>query len=270
MKLCTIMHRILFMGDSILNNTEDIKVKSLKKAIEILNCFAEKPNLKLSEISEMTHLYKSNVFNILSTFKAMEYVGQDPQTGTYYLDVGIFRLNRALNIRYSIGNIAMPYMQSLANTVKENVFIAIPNDDNALYLDAAYPMGHINMIREMKGKEAKMYCTGLGKAMMAYLPQNLIEEYTSRELKAFTDNTITEKATLIKELEKVRTSGYALDNMEHEFGVKCVAVPLFYRNGKIAAGMSITGKASDIDWKREHEGILLKLKECALSIQAHL
>lgn len=253
-----------------MDKNEEIKVKSLKKAIEILNCFAENPNLKLSEISEMTHLYKSNVFNILSTFKAMEYVSQDPQTGVYHLDVGIFRLNQALNLKYSIGNIAMPYMQNLANTVQENVFIAIPHNDNVLYLEAAYPMGHVNMIREMKGKEAKMYCTGLGKAMMAYLPENQIDEYTSYKLQAFTDNTITQKKELLKELEIIKTSGYALDNMEHEFGVKCVAVPLFYSNGKIAAGMSVTGKASAIDWKREHDDLLLKLKECALSIQAHL
>ena len=250
-------------------NTE-IKVKSLEKAIEVLDCFADKPVLGVTEISEKLGLYKSNVHNILATYKAMGYVEQNPRTGEYYLGAGVFRLSRSLGMRFNICKVAMPYMQALANTVEENVFLAIPNEDSAFYLDAAYPVGLTSMIREMRGKEAKMYCTGLGKAMMAYLPREQQEKYASQELSAYTNNTITDKKALLEELDKIRSSGFALDNMEHEFGVKCVAVPLFNAAGHVVAGMSITGRASDIDWKREHEGILLKLKECALSIQAHL
>lgn len=253
-----------------MEHQNEIKVKSLQKAIEVLDCFADKSGLGVTEISEKLGLYKSNVHNILSTYKAMGYVDQDEKTGLYYLGAGVFRLSRALGIRFNICKVAMPYMQSLANVVEENVFLAIPNEDNVLYMDAAYPVGLTNMIREMRGKEAKMYCTGLGKAIMAYLPPEQQEEYASRKLEKYTNNTITDKDVLLQELQNIRSSGFAMDNMEHEFGVKCVAVPIFNASGQAVAGLSITGKASDIDWKRDHEGILLKLKECALSIQSHL
>ena len=246
---------------------DEIKVKSLKKAIEVLNCFTEKENWGITEISEKLGLYKSNVHNILSTYKAMGYVNQNPETGLYRLDVGIFKLSRALGMQYKIAKVALPYMQALSNKVQENVFLAIPRDDVALYMEATYPMGCTSMIREMLGMEAKMYCTGLGKAMMAYLPKNLQEEYASRPLEAYTENTITDKETLLEELRQTRIRGYALDNMEHEFGVKCIAVPILNMDGQVIAGLSITGRASEIDWKRENERILLKLKECALSIQ---
>lgn len=248
----------------------EVKVKSLQKAIEVLNCFAEKQNLGVTEISEKLGLYKSNVHNILSTYIAMGYVTQNPETGLYSLDAGILLLSRALGMQYKISKVAMPYMQSLANNVQENVFLGIPKEDMVLYLEATYPLGCTSMIRNMLGTKAKMYCTGLGKAMLAYLPEPQQEEYVSRELISYTENTITDKAVLVEELERTRKRGYALDNMEHEFGVKCVGVPILDAQGQVVAGMSITGRASDIDWKREHEGILLKLKECALSIQNNL
>lgn len=248
----------------------EIKIKSLQKAIEVLNCFTEKPNLGVTEISEKLGLYKSNVHNVLSTYCAMGYLDQDEETGLYHLDAGIFRLSRALGMRYKIGKVAQPYMQSLSNNVRENVFLGIPHEDKVLYLEATYPVGCTGMIREMLGMEAPMYCVGLGKAMMAYLPQKTQEEYASRSLVSYTENTITEKEALLKELRLTRQRGYAFDNMEHEFGVKCVAVPVLNAQGSVVAGISITGRASDIDWKREHEGILLKLKECALGIQENL
>ena len=251
-------------------DNDRIKVKSLEKAIKVLDCFVDQEGLSVTEISEKLDLYKSNVHNILATFKAMGYLEQDEETDLYYLGAGVLRLGRALGRRFRIGKVAQPYMQALANLVEENVFLAIPNDDCAMYLDAAYPAGHIGMIREMRGFEAPMYCTGLGKAMLAFLPEKLQEDCASRELKAYTDNTITEKEKLLEELKRVQISGFAIDNMEHEFGVKCVAVPVLNSNGQVVAGMSITGKASDIDWKRENEGILLKLKECVLNVQKHL
>ena len=85
---------------------DEIKVKSLKKAIEVLNCFTEKENWGITEISEKLGLYESNVHNILSTYKAMGYVNQNPETGLYRLEVGIFKLSRALGMQYKIAKVA--------------------------------------------------------------------------------------------------------------------------------------------------------------------
>lgn len=248
----------------------EIKVKSLQKAIDVLNCFTEKQHLGVTEISEKLNLYKSNVYNILATYKAMGYLIQDEETDLYSLDVGIFRLSRALGMQYKITKVAQPYMQALANNVQENVFLAIPREERVLYLEAMYPVGCTSMIRNMLGTEAPMYCTGIGKAIMACLPEEKQIEYASRSLAAYTENTITDKIQLLEELRKTRLRGYALDNMEHEFGVKCVGVAIKNAEGNAVAGLSITGKASDIDWKREHEGILLKLKESAICIENSL
>ncbi len=79
-----------------MSEEKEIKVKSLQKALEILGCFVEKQPLGVTEISEKLGLYKSNVHNILMTFKAMDYLEQDPETGKFRMGTAVFTLSRAL------------------------------------------------------------------------------------------------------------------------------------------------------------------------------
>lgn len=92
-------------------DNNEIKVKSLQKALEILNLFTVKPVLGVTEISEYFGIYKSTVHNILSTLKAMEYLEQDEETGKYRLGIQVFTLSKALGDTYSITKIATPYLQ---------------------------------------------------------------------------------------------------------------------------------------------------------------
>lgn len=85
-----------------------------------------------------------------------------------------------------------------------------------------------------------MYCTGLGKAMMAFLPEQEQKEYTSRPLEPYTETTITDSQTLLKELETIRQRGYAIDDMEHEYGVVCIGVPVFGNDGRVVAAVSVS------------------------------
>lgn len=222
-------------------DNKDVKNKSLYKALLILNCFTKKGELGITEISEELGLYKSNVFNILDTFKKLEYVEQNEETGKYRLGIGVLRLSRALGDSFSITKIALPYMQEIANMTNERVYLGIPREDEVLYLDATYPSNDIGLMRSLLGETAKMYCTGIGKAMMAYLPQRLLRLYLEKPLERFTEMTITDADKLKEELALTRMRGYAIDNMEHEFGVKCIGIPIFDKAGVICAAISISG-----------------------------
>ena len=99
-------------------------------------------------------------------------------------------------------------------------------------------------MRSILGERAQMYCTGIGKAMLANMNERTIEEYlATHELKAFTENSITDKEEFRQELLRIRQRGYAIDDMEHEFGIKCVAMPIFDRNRNVYAAISISGLA---------------------------
>ena len=163
-------------------DNDQIKLKSVAKAFKVLECFINKPSLGVTEISEMTELYKSNVHNILTTLKALEYVEQDSETDRYYLGIKILELSKSVGDRYSIRNIAIPYLQELSNITKEKVYLGVPNKDKVVYLEAFHPEGEIDMMRSLLGEQANMYCTGIGKAMLAYSSTKLVSQYLDKNL----------------------------------------------------------------------------------------
>ena len=86
-----------------------------------------------------------------------------------------------------------------------------------------------------------MYCTGLGKAMLAFLPEDERELILREPRVKYTDNTIVEESILRENLDEVRKNGFSVDNMEHEFGIRCVAVPVFGVNRDVVAAVSVSG-----------------------------
>ena len=86
-----------------------------------------------------------------------------------------------------------------------------------------------------------MHCTGIGKAMLAYM------NMPNQELSYHTPQTICDRKVLQEEMERIRERGYAIDNMEHEMGIKCVAVPVFGADGKVMAAVSVSGPSMRFD-----------------------
>lgn len=251
-------------------NEKEIKYKSIQKAISVLNCFTKKRELGVTEICDRLGYNKSNVHDILQTFKAMDYLEQDEASGKYHLGKGIFALCRALGDNYSVAKIAQPYMQEISNLTGERAYIGVPIEDEVFYLDATYPVGNIQLIRTLMGERAKMYCTGIGKAILAFMPEEEQEKCLAGELVAYTDNTITDPQKLREELAFTRNRGYAVDNMEHEYGIKCVAVPVFSSDGKINAAISVSGPSLRFEGEEKVKYIAEIMKRYVREIEQKL
>ncbi|MCI8515639.1 MAG: IclR family transcriptional regulator [Hungatella sp.] len=247
----------------------EVKVKSLKKALDILSYFSEKPLLGVTEISTHFGINKSSVHNILSTFEAAGYVEQDKESGKYRLGMRIFNLSRALGDNYAITKIAMPYLQELANRTGQRVYLAINYQMQVLYLEAMYPKASFHLIRNMLGSREELYCTGLGKAMLAYMPAETVDAYLTRSFHVYTDHTIVEPDKLREELGLIRQRGYAVDNMEREFGIRCVAIPIHDRNRKVYAAISVSGHATFVTDEKISEWAIL-IKEYVMEIEKRL
>lgn len=221
---------------------QDIKVKSLKKALDLLECFSTKtPELGVTELSERLGLYKSNVHNIISTFERCGYIEKNPDNNKYRLGMKILELSYIINANLGLHKIIHPFISALSNEVNEVVYFAIPKDPLILYLEGVYPSFSYSA-RSMVGETAEMYCTSLGKAILAHYPEErrkkVIEQQSMRE---FTPTTITDRSMLEKELAHIRQTGYSIDNMEHEFGIKCVGMPVFRMDGTLLGAVSISG-----------------------------
>ncbi len=225
-----------------MNKTEEnIKVKSLYKAIKLLDYFvSSSTEIGVTELSKKTGMLKSSVHNILSTFEVCGIVERNPQTSRYHLGAKVLEYSNHFYQNNDIRKIIRPSAEELAELTGETIYIAKLFNYHVIYLDAVYPKACIGG-RNVIGIRADAYCTGLGKALLAYQELSIIDDVIGRGLVAYTKNTITDPKSLMKELELIRQRGYAIDNMEHEHGIKCVAVPLFNIAGQVVSAMSISG-----------------------------
>lgn len=220
---------------------EEYPVKSLAKAMRVLECFTiQEPELGVSEISRKLNMLKTTVYNILSTFERMGYVRQNPRTEKYYLGTRMLRMAYVINNHMGLRDLFFPYLERISENCGEVCYFGIPQDGEVLYIESVYPPGQARL-RNLLGERAPMHCTGIGKAMLAYM------DLPDRALSCHTPQTICDVTLLRKELEQIRQRGYAIDNMEHEVGIKCVAVPIFGADGQVKAAVSVSGPSMRFD-----------------------
>lgn len=242
---------------------DSIKVKSLYKAIQLLFYFTEEDrDLGITELAEKSGLLKSSIHNMLSTYEECGLVKRNPDTNKYHLGVRVLELSNQFYRNNDVRQVVKPHMSEIANQTGETVFLGVLNGTEVIYLDAAFPDFSTGG-RNMTGLKAPLYCTGIGKAMLAYEPESKVDEVVEAGLISFTKNTIVDKEALREELETVREKGYAIDNMEHEYGIKCVAMPIRNAENRVVAACSITGPSPRFTDKKmmELEEILRKHTE---------
>lgn len=226
---------------------EESTVKSLVRALSVLECFSvAQPELGPSEIAKMLGMQKSTVYNILSTFQDCGYLVKNDKTGKYHLGLKVLHFGYIVNSHQGMRDMFLPVLTAIANETQEICYFGILEDDQVLYIDSTYPNGQMHS-RYISGEHAPLYCTGLGKAMLAFLPEERIDEILSQDMKKFTGLTITDPDVMRTTLEEIRSNGYATDNMEHEYGIRCVAVPVFNRDGRVFAAVSVSGPSPRFD-----------------------
>jgi DNA-binding IclR family transcriptional regulator len=129
----------------------------------------------------------------------------------------------------------------LAKATQQHVRLAILNDFSALITLDAYPMGQPFVTRGF-GFKAPLYCTAVGKALLAYMKPNEINQYLREtEFISYTPNTITKKKLILKELERIRKEGFSLNRGENFTGRAAVGAPIFENTGKVVASICVAG-----------------------------
>ena len=164
----------------------------------------------------------------------------DEATQKYKLGNKAAELGNSFRKSNSMLSIMKPHISQLSNELKETVFLATVADDMVLYLDVAYSpyaAGGGDVI----GLKAPLYCTGIGKALLSCMSDEKIDSILSKPMKSFTPDTKTTPEELWKDISFIRENGYSIDNMEHEFGIKCVAVPLLNEDGETKGAISVSG-----------------------------
>ena len=229
-------------------------IQSVDRALQILECFSkQEKELGVTEIANILSLHKSTVFGLLATLENRGYMEQSSSNGKYKLGMKLFELGTQVHENIDLAAIANPYLNELVKKYNETVHLAINHEGQVVYIDKVEGTASMRMYSQL-GKRPPMYCTGLGKAILAFMPQKYINNYLSHEeLTKLAANTITSTEGMRKELEKIRKQSYSIDNEEIEDGLRCVASPIFNYKGEVAGALSIAGPTSRMTKERMKE-----------------
>ncbi len=220
-------------------------VKSLVKALNILEVFAEEePPYTLTQLSRRLHLHVSTVHRLLVNLVRHGFVEVDPRTSGYQLSFRVLRMGLRVLDRLDFRHTALPLLRELNRQTKETVHLAILQGTQAISIekfDSPLPVG----LDARLGGVMPLYCTGVGKTLLAYQGEEFLEKLAqSAGFARLTSRTLTGLLQIRKELEQIREQGYALDQEESVEGLRCVAGPVFDHAGQIVAAFSVAGPAT--------------------------
>ena len=256
-----------------INNLERYHIRSVERALILLKTFLDcDEELSVTAISQKTNLDISTTFRLLVTLQSKGFIHYNNATGKYRLGVTCLELGSKFIKNNDIRKVALKQMEALRNEFGETVHLTILDGNEVVYLEKLSGLHPIGFMSSHVGGRAPAYCTGVGKALLAYLPEEEIyKRFGGVKLIKYTQNTIIDIKLLIEELAKVREQGFSFDNEEHEIGVKCVAVPIFDHNGVVAA-MSISGPVERMNShiNQYPGGLIEKLKEAARSVSLQI
>lgn len=217
-------------------------VKSVSRALDIITLVSlKKGGLGVTEIANQIDINKSSVYRILSTLVQYGYVEQDHETGRYKLGYKFLEISSKLLESIDLRAEARMYLQELENETNEVIHLVVYDQGEVVYIEKLDGNETLRMHSKV-GKRAPMHCTSVGKAILAHLPSSIVLDILDRKgLPMHTDKTITNKEAFLAELMTVRQKGYALDLEENEYGITCIAVPIFDHMGQAIAAVSISG-----------------------------
>lgn len=215
---------------------------SVKRAIEILEYLAAaKRPCDLALISRDLRMNKSTVHRFLSTLAQDGYVTREEVTGRYQLGARVAWLAAQFLSAVDVRQVAHSVLEQLAKASGETIHLAILDRHEIMYIDKIDSQQAVRMA-SFVGSRAPIHSTSVGKAMLANQPEAQWFEYIENVgLTACTTHTITDPSLFVDHLRQVREQGYAVDNLENEEGICCVAAPIYNHLGKVIAAISITG-----------------------------
>jgi DNA-binding IclR family transcriptional regulator len=216
--------------------------------LHILNLLKENVDgLGITELSNRMELAKSTVHRLLSSLKNQGFVRQDPLSERYLLGLKLIELGSIVSQSLEIRKIANPIMSRLVQETGETSHLVVLEDGEVVYIEKIESPYTIRMY-SLIGKRAPVHCTGVGKAIIAHIPESDVRKIVEQKgLKKFTENTITTIDDLFANLQEIREKGYSLDKEEHEPGIYCVAAPILNHNGESVAGLSVSGPTMRMD-----------------------
>jgi IclR family transcriptional regulator, KDG regulon repressor len=254
--------------------TSDVnyQVRAVTRALKILLLFnTVKPELSLSEISELSKLNKSTILRLLAVLREERFIEQNPVNEKYSLGIRSFEIGSVYYLCHlRVNQVARRHMESLCHSVNLTTNLAILDSCDVVYIGIEEPQGIIRLNLSV-GSRFGIHYTALGKVLVSNFSDEMIDSIIKQKdgLEKRTEKTITCPDLFKQHLREVKERGYAIDDEEGIFGIKCIAAPIFDYSGSIIAALSISGMSVEVTEERIPE-LVKELKQTTQEISYNL
>ena len=220
--------------------------QTVQRAIQVLGLIAERPS-SIEQVASFMKTHRSTALRTLQVLEAEQMVARDSHN-VFRLGRRVISLANAALESIDLRSAAAPFLTGLSQEVEHTIHLAILEDDAVVYIDKREARQAVRMYSRI-GNTAPLHCTGVAKAIVAFLPPEDQERIASGiDYVVHTDNTLANADDYIADLRATVERGYAIDHLEHEPWVNCIAAPIFEASGQVTGSVSITATILSCDY----------------------
>jgi IclR family KDG regulon transcriptional repressor len=222
---------------------DEKKVQTLDRALDVIELLATvKDGFGVTEIGNHIGLHKSTVHRLLGSLSERGYVEKNLKNNTYKLGLKFMEISGLFLKQLELKTEALPFMRQLAEIIGQPGHLAILEGTDVIYIEKVELVNSIRMYSQI-GKRVPAHCSAIGKVLLAGCDDlGLSRVMHNLSFERFTPHTLLTPEQLRKEVRQVAAAGWAVDNEEHESGIRCIAAPVYDYTGKIIAAVSVSGE----------------------------
>lgn len=223
------------------------RVRVMERAMQVLDCFDdEHPERGVSEIAQLVGLHKATAHRIIVSLMNGGFLEKAPDGERYRLGLRLAELGMAAIRSLDFRREAIPHMKALVDRFEETCDLSVFDRGEVFYVEVLQGK-HVLTIAAKVGQRLPPHCTASGKTFLAYMPEAEVRNILKEPLHRYTERTITSAEEVMAQLPEVRARGYGYDDEEYELGIRAVAAPIFNREGRVIAVVSMPGPTSRMD-----------------------
>ena len=229
-------------------------IQVAERLFQVIERLAENGPMGIMDLSAELGFHKSTTHRLVTSLQYMGYIRQDEESLKYALSLKFLEIGSKILEQTNMASLIHPSLKKLSEQTGETVHLVRREGTEAVYIDKVEStVSSIRMVSRV-GSRIPLYCSGVGKAIMATLPDEEVKKIWNESIiEKKTDKTITDFSQMQEVLEEVRQNGYALDDEENEKGVRCIAACLHGYQKEVKYAFSISGPTSRMTRERVKE-----------------
>jgi IclR family KDG regulon transcriptional repressor len=216
-------------------------IRAVERALDVLECFSIKtPELSMTQIAEKVGMNKSTVHRLLATLERKRFVERNPVTGTYRAGIHLLQLAYLAMETNDLRRVCEPFLRQLWEQHRETIDLAVFDGNQVIFISVIESPQRVRLAAAV-GQRLPAFCTASGKAILSYMPENVVLHVLEHDLQKYTDFTLVEPDQILSDLRMCKEQGFAITEQEFEDGINAVGAAIFGRNKLPIATVSVAG-----------------------------